>query len=619
MYNISDIKNPEFLKELKINELKTLAKDIREFLIKQVAKNGGYLGSNLSVVELTIALHAIFDTPTDRILFDGGYQCYCHKILTGRSVEFSNLRKYDGLSGYFNQDESPYDTSTGGHFGNAVAKALGIALARDLHCETFEVVCVIGEDSLMTGRTLASLKELSKNKHKVIIILNDNGETSDKAINPFTKAINGIRTSSSYLDMKNDLKANLDKNKFGQSVAKAAGNIKNGIKEQIIDGGIFDTFGIDYSGPIDGHNFKELFKALNKAKASKTSSVIHILTSKTKGYEVLERQNLHTSNAQGFIYHSAKQISSTPSGCVSFDEAVIENIKRFMHANPNSVCISTSNHFNNGYNQIFNTFPKRCLDFNCNEENAIGTAIGLSKEGVLPLVNIDANYITHIVDDLFDATINERQKIVLFVSDAGLKPYEGGGKQGIFDLTFLNQFENLKIFAPSSLDDLTRIFINLNRIEGTVVIRYSSSYLKKNCVSLNEDNIYAWHKCYVHNDYQASIITYGNDIDIIVNEMKINDLPYQVINAKCLNPLDKDLLNQLIIEGKPVLIYQQDYKLSGLGERILCYFKDKNAKNAIKIMSVEDPKVAMGTLSQLKSYYHLDINSLFAELKSMTL
>lgn len=617
MYNIPEIKNPSFLKTMKVNELKVLAKDIREFLIRQVSKNGGYLGSNLSVVELTIALHTIFNTPNDKILFDGGYQCYSHKILTGRSSEFCNLRKYEGLSGYFNQSESQYDTCTGGHFGNALAKALGIALARDLVGETYEVICVIGEDSLMTGRTLTSLKELSNNKHKVIIILNDNGELSDKSINPFSKAVNGLRTSTSYLGLKKDLKNNLEKNRIGQEVIKAAGSLKNSIRDQVVDGGIFDTFGIDYSGPIDGHNFKELFKALNKAKNSKESSVIHIITSKTKGYEVLEKQNLHTSNSQGFIYHSAKQISSTPNGYLTFDEAVISNIKHYMHQNPLTVCISTSNHFNNGYNQIFNTFPKRCLDFNCNEENALGTAIGLSKMGILPLVNVDSNYVTHIIDELFDIVVNEHQKMVILVSEAGLKPYEGDGKQGIFDLTFLNQFPGVDIFAPSTLADLNNIFFKLNEIDHTIIIRYGSNYIKKENIDVKERDIYHWHYRYVPDNYQASVITYGNDIDVITNEMVINQLPYQIIESMCLNPLDTNLLDQLICEGKPILVYQQDYHTSGLGEQILCYLKEKEAKNVIKIMSIRDPNIVMGTLAQLKNYYHLDINSLINELKSM--
>ena len=618
MYKISEIKNPQFIKELNINNLKQLAKAIREFLVQNVAKNDESLGSNFSVIELTIALHYVFDLSIDKVLFDGGYQSYCHKILTGRAQDFAKIRKFDGLSGYFDQTESSFDCLTCNQTGNTVAKALGIALARDLHADSYETICVIGEDSLMSGRTLASLKEISNSKHKVIIILNDNGETTDKSISYFSKAVNSLRTSDSYLDLKDGLKNSLEKNPIGHTVLKAADGIKNGIKNQIVDGGIFDTFSIDYQGPIDGHNFKELIKALNKAKNSPLSSVIHIVTSKTKGFELLNSQNKN-SNQAGYIYRSAKQHANVPNGYIDFSEAVIQSVKDLMHAKANTVCITTSNHFNNGFYKVFNTFPKRCLSFECNEENAIGTAIGLSKEGIIPLINMDASYVLRIIDDLFDCLINEKQKIVLLISNAGLIANQGRFNQGIFDLTFLSQFHNLNIFSPTTLGDLKMIFDSIDDISGSVVIRYSNNYLDKNYALENVNDLYDWTIKYSQDNYSATVITYGNDIDILIKEMQINAFPFQVIEAKCLNPLDEKTLDSLISQGKPIIVYSQDFIIGGLGEKIKDYLKEHHATNPIKIIGVKDSSVVTGNLSQMKNYYHLDIHSLIDELKSITL
>ena len=282
------IKDPSFLKELDIRQLNQLASDIREFLINNISKTGGHLSSNLGVVELTIALHYVFNSPKDKIFFDVGHQSYVHKILTGRASQFNTLRKYQGLSGFQKRCESEHDVWEAGHSSTALSGAVAMAIARDLDKQNFNVIPVVGDAAMVGGESLEALNHLGSINNKVIIILNDNQMAIGKSVGGFNDFLSSIRLSGTYNNLKEDYRNITSKNKFGKMIFNISKRVKDFVKHGLIDDTIFEDFGVDYLGPVNGHDFDDLIRVLNLAKASKTSVVVHVVTKKGKGYRYAE-------------------------------------------------------------------------------------------------------------------------------------------------------------------------------------------------------------------------------------------------------------------------------------------------------------------------------------------
>lgn len=286
--DLNNIKDPSFLKELDIRQLNQLSSNIREFLITNISKTGGHLSSNLGVVELTIALHYVFNSPKDKIFFDVGHQSYVHKILTGRANRFDTLRKYNGLSGFQKQAESKHDVWEAGHSSTALSSAVAMAIARDLDHQDYEVIPVIGDAAMVGGESLEALNHLGSIKNKVIIILNDNQMSIGKSVGGFGEFLSSIRLSGTYNNLKQDYRNITSKNKFGQMIFNISKRVKDFVKHGLIDDTIFEDFGVDYLGPVNGHDFEDLIRVLNLAKKSKSSVVIHVVTKKVAGINMLK-------------------------------------------------------------------------------------------------------------------------------------------------------------------------------------------------------------------------------------------------------------------------------------------------------------------------------------------
>ncbi|MFI3285002.1 MAG: 1-deoxy-D-xylulose-5-phosphate synthase N-terminal domain-containing protein, partial [Erysipelotrichaceae bacterium] len=286
--NVKDIKNPTFLKGLSTTECIQLAEDIRSFLIDNISKTGGHLSSNLGIVELTIALHKVFDSPKDKIFFDVGHQSYIHKILTGRAEQFSSLRQYNGLSGFQKRNESEHDVWEAGHSSTSLSAAMGMAIARDLNHETYQVIPVVGDGSLFNGMSFEALNHIGFEQKNMIIIFNDNNMSISQNIGGLSKGLNKLRTSSPYTQIKGDMKEALNTTKFGHQVLNSMTSLKNTLKHGVVDAGVFGEFDLEYIGPVDGHDIKELVRVLEVAKEHEGPIVVHVLTKKGKGYSFCE-------------------------------------------------------------------------------------------------------------------------------------------------------------------------------------------------------------------------------------------------------------------------------------------------------------------------------------------
>ena len=338
--NIEEIKNPQFLKQLNINELEDLSQEIRRFIMQSVATTGGHFSSNLGIVELTVAMHYVFDAPRDKIIFDVGHQSYVHKILTGRAKEFKRLRQFGSISGFQRRHESEYDPWEAGHSSTAISGAIGIATARDLNHDDYNVIAVVGDAAMMSGESFEALNYLGSSKHKVIVILNDNNMSISKNVGGFSNMLSDIRTSKQYKDVKDNYTSWMMRSKTGQRVCDATKKVKDKVKERVLADSSFAQFDLDYIGPVNGHDMEELIRALETVKELDHSVILHVITTKGKGYPLAEED-------KSGLYHGVSPFDLS-KGVIKphhlhhqmWSEAIANHIEYLMHDH-DDICVIT--------------------------------------------------------------------------------------------------------------------------------------------------------------------------------------------------------------------------------------------------------------------------------------
>ena len=438
---IENIKNPNFLKKYNENELYKLSDEIRNFIIESVSKTGGHLASNLGAVELTITLHYVFNSPKDKFIFDVGHQSYTHKILTGRAKDFHNLRKLNGISGYQKRCESIYDCYEAGHTSTSIAAALGFAYTRDLNKDNNEVIAIIGDGSLTGGLAFEALNNISNINSKIIIILNDNSMSITKNVGGLSEFLTNIRLSNSYENAKQSYKKILLKSKLGLKIYNKTRNIKNRFKNKINDN-IFTNLNIDYLGPIDGHNIKELIKAYEKAKNSKKSILIHVITKKGKGYIPAE---LNSSKFHGIGKFDVETGKTKKSNTTSISEIVSNTIYEFMKNDNELVTITPAMIAGSKLENIFKDFPDRCIDTGITESFATTLAGAIAINNKKVFLPIYSSFLQRAYDNINHDIARMNTHIVIGIDRAGLVGEDGETHHGIFDISFLNSIPNIVI------------------------------------------------------------------------------------------------------------------------------------------------------------------------------
>ena len=399
--DLTKIKGPSFLKELTEKELNDLAKDIRQFIIESVSQTGGHLSSNLGIVELTIALHYVFNSPEDKIFFDVGHQCYVHKILTGRAKDFTHLRKFNGLSGFQKRCESKHDVWEAGHSSTALSAAVAMAIARDLNKESFSVVPVVGDGAIVGGESLEALNHLGSINNKVILILNDNQMSISKSIGGMNNFLNNVRMSNTYNKMKDDYRSILQHGKLGEGVYKATKYIKDFVKRGFINDTIFEDFGIDYLGPVDGHNIVELIRVLQLAQKNKKSVVVHVVTEKGKGYSFAENdQEGKWHGTPPFNVKSGRVLSSGNPSKKSWSEIISDQVLQWMKIDKDIVSITPAMIKGSAMNNLFKVFSERCFDVGIAEEHALTFTAGLSISQKKPFISVYSSFLQRAYDQI---------------------------------------------------------------------------------------------------------------------------------------------------------------------------------------------------------------------------
>lgn len=614
--DLNKIKDPSFLKELDIRQLNELAGEIRQFLINSISQTGGHLSSNLGVVELTIALHYVFNSPEDKIFFDVGHQSYVHKILTGRANQFATLRKYGGLSGFQKRCESEHDCFEAGHSSTALSAAIGMAVARDLNHQNFHVIPVIGDAAMVGGESLEALNHLGSINNKVIIILNDNQMAIGKSIGGFGEFLSSVRISGTYNNLKEDYRNLTSHNKFGQMIFNVSKRIKDFVKHGLIDDTIFEDFGVEYLGPVNGHNFDDLIRVLNLAKNSKSSVVVHVVTKKGRGYKFAE--NDKSGKWHGIApFNIADGTLKNPekNGKVSWSKVVADYIEMKMASDQDIVAITPAMIHGSAMDNLFKHYPDRCFDVGIAEEHALTFTCGLSLAKKKPFISVYSSFLQRAYDQINHDLARMDLSCLICVDRCGFVGADGPTHHGVFDLGILNQLPNVIICAPNDSAN-TKRFINtyLKNNDHPYILRIPRGEIENN--EIEEDEILPIGKWQIDitNDYDVTVISYGQNVTRINEYFKDKEIKIRLVNALYIKPMDTQMLQE-IVDDKPLVVYETDLKINSLASNIAYYYSQNKILKNIYSFGVDDHYSTQGTIDEILKDEGLDMDSFYQRIK----
>ena len=616
--DIKDIKNPNFLKKLNTQQLNELAKDIRTFLLDTVSKTGGHLSSNLGVVELTIALHYCFNAPEDKLLFDVGHQCYTHKILTGRANKMSTMRKFGGISGFQKRVESKYDCFEAGHSSTSLPIALGMATARDLNKDKYNVVPIIGDGSLANGLSLEALNQIGFQKRKMIIVFNDNNMSISKNVGALSYSVSKLRNSSSYNNAKNSVKNILKQAKNGELIINTIHDIKERIKGSIIDANVFDEFGIYYIGPVDGHNIDDLIKAFNLAKTKNVPVVVHCITKKGKGYKFCEEDSVGKWHGVGkFDIKSGKFESSCLDDEISYSRLVSNCVEKQMSKNKDIVAITPAMISGSCLDNIFDKYKDRSFDVGIAEDLAIDYACGLSLQGKIPFVSVYSSFLQRAYDQLNHDVARMNLPMVVGIDRCSLVGEDGETHHGVFDISLLNSLPNVVICEGKDSQEIASLINTGFKSNKPFFIRYPRGNVKNNVVNKNIKNIKigSWESVIDNSNPNAIVLSYGNDVVELEKIINANSLNINLINCRYIKPIDEDMLLKIAKFNKPIYVYTSDVIKGGLGDSILEFYSKNDIGVKIDIVGIDNQFVTHGSVDKLKQSLKIDIYSFIKRIK----
>lgn len=609
--DLKSIQNPEFLKSMSIDELEQLSGEIRQFLIQSISKTGGHLASNLGVVELTIALHYVFNAPEDKIFFDVGHQCYTHKILTGRAAQFPLLRQYHGLSGFQKRKESIYDCWEAGHSSTSLSASLGMAIARDLNHESYEVIPVIGDGALSSGMSMEALNEIGDEQRKMIIVFNDNNMSISKNVGALTHAFSHLRSSTGYMNLKKAMKKSLRTSRFGQQVYISLKNIRDVIKKQIVKKGIFGDFNIDYIGPIDGHNLHDLIQVFEAVKDHDGPIVVHVMTKKGKGYEPCENDYEGKWHGVGpFNVETGKALHHCPEGQAAYSYIASNTVRKLAEENKDIVALTPAMINGSSLQEFFAEFPERSFDTGIAEEHAATFAAGLAISGKHPYLCVYSSFLQRAYDQINHDIARMDLPVVIGIDHVGLVGGDGETHHGIYDIGLLSGIPNMIIAQGKDAEEIENLIYTAFSQNHPFAFRYPKGYTK-----IAETNAYkmipvgSWEVFNDKKENQVCIFTYGEAVDKFLNKVSVNELPVTVINCRYFKPLDENVLKEFTNRDMHFICYESDALEHGLGSMILEWCNDNHVSISLKRFGIPDDYIEQGSERLLRKGLGIDMNT----------
>ena len=609
---LEKINAPEDVKNLNLQEKKQLAEEIRKYILEIVSKNGGHLASNLGVVELTIALHSVFNEPKDKIVWDVGHQTYVHKILTGRREQLKNIRKLGGIAGFPKTKESAYDCFNTGHSSTSISAALGMARARDLKGEDNNVIAVIGDGALTGGMAIEALNDAGFSKCKMTVILNDNEMSISPNIGGLNMFLSKLRTKKLYTASNISGKKIISKIPIiGKPTVKIVQRFKRSIKQLIIPKMFFEDIGFTYLGPVDGHNIEQLENILKLSKQVDTPVLIHVLTKKGKGYRIAE-ENPDKFHATGpFDLETGEPKKAK---VMDYSKVFGNKLVEMAEKNEKIVAITASMKDGTGLTKFQKQFPKRFFDIGIAEQHAITLAAGMATQGLIPVVPIYSSFYQRAYDQVIHDIAIQNLHVVLCVDRAGIVGADGETHQGLLDMAFFRIVPNLTIMAPKDFrefEDMLEFAINYN---GPIVIRYPRGGEDKNVKFEKHEKIETgkaeiikdFKKDNNKNQKKITIIAIGKMVSRAMNvaksEEKVgNDVC--IINARFLKPLDKESILKRLKQSNKVIIIEDGTRINGLSTAVKEIIAEEKMLLDVETQAYPDEFIQHGTVEQLEKIY----------------
>ena len=590
---LEKIDNPNDIKKLSIKDKRILAQELREFLVDTVSKTGGHLASNLGVVELTIALLSCFNFDEDKIIFDVGHQSYVYKALTGRKKELSKLRQYKGIRGFPYRKESKYDFFETGHSSTSISAGLGMARARDLKNEKYNIISFIGDGSISSGESLEAINDLGFNKTKMIIVLNDNGMSISSNVGGISSYLSRISINSRYLKVKNKIKHSLDGTKLGSFPLKCMSRIKDGFRTFLVPSKYFETMGLTYIGPIDGHDLKLLIKVMNQAKKSDKPVLIHAVTKKGLGYlPAMENPDLYHAVSS---FDKEKGVESTKKE--TYSSVFGQTMVKLGEENDKLVAITAAMKDGVGLSEFFEKYPKRSFDVGICEEHATTFAAGLACEGIVPVFAVYSTFLQRGFDQIIHDVCMQNLHVVFAIDRAGLVGSDGETHQGIFDLSYLSIIPNLVVLSPKTMKDLPKLLEWAVSSDKPVAIRYPRGNDEIELPEIKQVKYATWET--ISKGKKVAIIATGKMVQKAYLANEKYNLNAMIINATFIKPVDNKLLLKLIKEKYNIITIEDNIINGGLGSIVNLFLANNGFCGIIKHIGFEDKFIEQGTVDEL--------------------
>ena len=595
---LEKIQKPNDIKKIPADQLPALAEEIREFIIESLSKTGGHLASNLGVVELTIAMHRVFDLPKDKLIWDVGHQSYTHKILTGRKDGFETLRREGGISGFPKRSESDCDVFDTGHSSTSISAGVGYVRARELKKENYSVVSIIGDGALTGGMAYEALNNAASLKSNFIIVLNDNEMSITENVGGMSSYLSGLRTASAYTGFKMDVTKALNRIPgIGPGMVDAMRKTKSSIKQIIIPGMLFEDMGLTYLGPVDGHNIPQLIKTFQEAKRFEGPILVHVLTQKGRGYEPAMRHPARFHGAGPFDVKTGLPVGKSNPTYTD----VFSTVMRKMGDRRKDVAAVTAAMMTGvGLKRFSNMFPDRCFDVGIAEEHAVTFAAALSLGGITPVVAIYSSFLQRAYDQIMHDVCMQNLHVVFAIDRAGLVGYDGETHHGIFDLSYLGSMPNMTILAPKNLWELSDMIKFAVDYDGPIAVRYPRGEAYTGLKELRAP-ICLGKSEVIHEGSRVALLAVGSMVKMaeeVQKQLKERmDMDAALVNARFVKPIDEELLRSFADTYELVVTLEENVKDGGFGERVLAFAEEEDLPFGVEIIALPDRFIPHGSVS----------------------
>ena len=581
------------------------------------AQEPGHLASNLGVVELTIALFRTFDLPEDKIIWDVGHQSYTHKILSGRRMEFDELRQYGGLSGFPKRKESPYDSFDTGHSSTSISAGLGIAQGRDILGEDYKVVSVIGDGALTGGMAYEALNNAARMKKNFIIILNDNKMSISENVGGMSRYLGGLRTGAGYNDLKKNVADTLERIPVvgGRMIDKIK-RTKNSIKQLFIPGMLFENMGITYLGPVDGHNIPALCKVLKEAQKLDHAVLVHVLTKKGKGYEPAEKNPAHFHGVSPFDIKTGKPLAEKKYP--TYTDVFSKKLCQLGETHPELVAVTAAMPDGTGVAAFGKKFPDRFFDVGIAEAHAVTSAAGMAAAGLRPVVAVYSSFLQRGYDQILHDVCIQNLPVLFAVDRAGLVGSDGETHQGIFDYSYLTSIPNMSVAAPKNLWELRAMLDFAMDYKAPFAIRYPRGTAYRGLKEFMQPIAYGKGEI-IYEEENIALLAVGSMVSTgehVRAKLKEEGVSCTLANARFVKPFDKELVDRLAKNHRLIVTMEENVLQGGFGLLVTAYIHEHYPQVKVMNIALPDAYVEHGNVSVLRKGLGIDSDSIIQRLKA---